>query len=153
MRLSRRAARGLAFQTLFELELRPDRPLEEVLARRSVMLEEDDGTEADSRSIEFARRLVRGALEARESIDTKIQAVAPAFPVDQLPTTDRVALEIGIFELLHARDAPVKVVINEAVELAKRYGGENSSRFVNGVLGTIAEGLSATDENSTRDSR
>ena len=74
----------------------------------------------------------------REAIDHRLAAVAPAFPIDQMATTDRVALELATYELLLQRDTPVKVVINEAVELAKTYGGENSGRFVNGVLGTIA---------------
>jgi acyl carrier protein len=77
----------------------------------------------------------------REDLDRRIHGAAPAFPVEQMPRTDRVALELGVYELVYEPSARLKIVINEAVELAKMYGGENSGRFVNGVLGTIAEGL------------
>lgn len=103
-------------------------------------VDEDSLVEPSSRG--YAAQLVRGVLEDRVGIDGRIGRTAPAFPIDQIATTDRVAMEIAIFEMLHADDVPVKVAINEAVELAKTYGGESSGRFVNGVLGTIAEELS-----------
>lgn len=134
----RRLARNLAFQSLFELEARPDTEVERVVESRSETHAEETGESAGPEARDFAGALVRGALEHREQIDERIQRAAPAFPVDQLPTTDRVALELAMYEMLIAHDAPVRVVINEAVELAKTYGGENSGRFVNGVLGTIA---------------
>ena len=71
-------------------------------------------------------------------IDPYIAEAAPAFPIAQLPAVDRNVLRLAIYELLHEAEVPPKAAINEAVELAKRFGGENSSRFVNGVLGTIA---------------
>lgn len=138
---SRRLARRVAFEALFELESRADRAPEEALADRTVALEEDTGDVLDERSLDFALGLIRGTLKRREDLYDTLQERAAAFPVEQMPVTDRVALEIGAYELLYFRDAPVRVVINEAVELAKTYGGENSGRFVNGVLGTIAEGL------------
>jgi N utilization substance protein B len=141
MRGGRRLARNLAFQTLFELELRPDRPIDAVLEGRVTAIQEEEKERLDPRSVAFARQLVSGALDKREILDQQIQQTAAAFPVDQMPVTDRVALEIGLLELLSEGGTPVNVAINEAVELAKTYGGENSGRFVNGVLGTIAEGL------------
>ena len=141
MKALRRAARALAFETLFELESRPDRTLENALDDRLDISRTEGGQQLNQKSVDFARELVAGSLEHRGEIDARIGAKAPAFPVGQMPTTDRVALELALYEMLHARHAPPSVIINEAVELAKTYGGENSGRFVNGVLGTIAEEL------------
>jgi N utilization substance protein B len=145
MKNRRRLARRLAFETLFELEARPDRTLEEALQQRTVALEEDMGEVMDAGSLDFILDLLRGTLAERETIDARIAEVAPAFPVNQLSPTDRVALEIGSFELLFDPRLSRRVAINEAVELAKTYGGEHSGSFVNGVLGTIAERLPAGD--------
>jgi N utilization substance protein B len=134
-------ARRLAFLTLFELESRPGSAVTEALERRLEMLEEDTGERLDAPSVKFARALVEGTLALRSEIDAQIHEDAPAFPVDQIAVTDRVAMELGVFELLHRGDSPIGVVINEAVEVAKTYGGDGSGRFVNGVLGTIAEEL------------
>jgi N utilization substance protein B len=142
MKSGRRRARNLAFQTLFELEARAGRSVEEALTDRVDALQEETGERVDRRSFEFARELVTGTLAERVAIDRRIGDAAPLFPVEQVALTDRVALEIAIFELLFGHTASVGVVINEAVELAKTYGGESSGRFVNGVLGTIAEDLS-----------
>ncbi|MGI8968602.1 MAG: transcription antitermination factor NusB [Chloroflexota bacterium] len=151
----RRASRDLALQTLFELESRTGRPVEQVLAERVAALEEDAESRLDRRTIDFATELVQGTLAERQEIDQRIECAAPAFPVIQMAATDRVALELGIFELLYAHSAPKRVVINEAVELAKTYGGESSGRFVNGVLGTIAGEVSsetpAPTEGKSRD--
>jgi N utilization substance protein B len=102
------------------------------------------------RAESFALALSVSTRAHRAEIDGMIADKAPAFPVEQLPTTDRVSLELAIDELIYERDAPIGAVINEAVEIAKTYGGENSGRFVNGVLGTIAEEVqkSASAENN-----
>jgi N utilization substance protein B len=131
-------ARTLAFQTLFELESRPGHSLSDALDYRLKALEEETGESLDAQQVAFTRKLVEGALAERVEIDRRLAVVAPAFPIEQMATTDRVALELAVYELRHRRGTPVKVVINEAVELAKTYGGENSGRLVNGVLGTIA---------------
>jgi len=143
MRAGRRLARTLAFQTLFEMESRPGQLLDETVANRAATLGEDVGQTPGPQAVQFATQLVGVTLANRSEIDRWIARVAPAFPVDQLPTTDRVVLELALAELLYYRDASVNVIINEAVELAKMYGGESSGRFVNGVLGTIAKELSA----------
>lgn len=135
----RRLARRLAFQTLFELESRPGRPPRHALQDRVDAWTEDTGQHLERGSFDFASRLVEGTLGDREEIDTVIAAAAPTFPVDQIAVTDRAALELAVYEMLREQNVPVKVAINEAVELAKTYGGESSGRFVNGVLGTIAE--------------
>jgi N utilization substance protein B len=85
----------------------------------------------------YVERLVRGTLGDRVDIDRYVSAAAPAFPVAQLPSVDRNVLRLAIYELRHERDVPAKAAINEAIELAKRFGGDSSGRFVNGVLGTV----------------
>ncbi len=144
MKNRRRLARNLAFQTLFELEARPERDIEETLEARVSEIEEESHHAVDRGQRLFSLHLVSRTLEMRQDIDRKIHGAAPAFPVEQMPRTDRVALELGVYELVYEPNATLKIVINEAVELAKMYGGENSGRFVNGVLGTIAEGLAPT---------
>ncbi len=138
MKGGRQVGRRLAVQALFELEARPGRNPEAVVADRALHRYEESGETVNPRAKEFALTLVRGTLDKRVPIDELIAEAAPAFPVEQMPATDRVALELAIFELLYERGAPIGAVIDEAVDLAKTYGGENSGRFVNGVLGTIA---------------
>ena len=139
----RRGARELAFQTMFELESRPERTLGQALDERADAISEDSGQRIDPKSLEFARELVNGTLAHREQLDQRIHEAAAAFPREQMPITDRVALEMGAYEVLFGADVPLKVAINEAVELAKLYGGESSGRFVNGVLGTLARSTNA----------
>ncbi|OGL35617.1 transcription antitermination factor NusB [Candidatus Saccharibacteria bacterium RIFCSPHIGHO2_12_FULL_47_16b] len=86
---------------------------------------------------QFIINLVEGVAKLQKKIDAIIAPVAPEWPIEQIARMDRVVLRIGSYELLYASDVPPKVAINEAVELAKAFGGDNSSKFVNGVLGTI----------------
>ncbi len=86
----------------------------------------------------FARELVSGVVQNREKLDHNIQSFAPAWPVEQIPVVDRNILRLAIFEILLDNKVPVKVAINEAVELAKTFGSDNSSKFVNGVLGSVS---------------
>jgi len=127
---SRRRARTVALQALFEADSSRHSP-PEVLER---MLREQ-GLPASS--AEFARALVQGVLAEQARIDQAIAQAAPAWPVDQLPAVDRNILRLAIHEILGDNGTPVKAIINEAIELAKSFGSENSARFVNGVLGTI----------------
>jgi len=85
----------------------------------------------------FARRLVHGVLENRSALDAVIQRIAPEWPIEQMAPVDRNILRLAAFEILADESTPPKVAINEAVELAKSFGGDSSSRFVNGVLGTL----------------
>ena len=85
----------------------------------------------------FARELLRGVLAERERLDGLLARYAPEWPVDQIAIIDRNILRIAIYEIIFGTDTPMKVAINEAVELAKVFGGDSSSRFVNGVLGTL----------------
>ena len=88
-------------------------------------------------ALSFARELIEGVLQNKSKIDVLIQAYAPSFPVAQLAPIDRNILRLAIFEISIDNKVPPKAAINEAVELAKTFGGDNSPRFVNGVLGTI----------------
>jgi N utilization substance protein B len=87
--------------------------------------------------VEFIKKLVAGVQQQATQLDATIQPVAPEWPIDQIARMDRLVLRIGLYELQNEADVPPKVVINEAVELAKAFGGDNSSKFINGVLGTL----------------
>ena len=89
-------------------------------------------------------RLARGVRAHEHEIDPRIEQAAPAFPIPQLASIDRSVLRVALYELLFEPDVPFKVAINEAVDIAKQYGGPNSGKFVNGVLRTISETLPAT---------
>ncbi len=87
----------------------------------------------------FASERIEGVLQRRATLDQIIQDLAPSWPVDQISTVDRNILRMAIFELQHGSTIPQKVVINEAIEIAKTFGGENSAKFINGVLGSLIE--------------
>ena len=129
---SRRRSRIAAFQALFEADLSghpPGQVLDGGLGR--VRLAEE--------AAEFARSLVAGVTERREEIDAVIREHAPAFPLSEMAPVDRSVLRRAIYEVLFDnRHAPLRVAINEAVEIAKGYGSDSSGRFVNGVLGSVA---------------
>lgn len=137
MASNRHLGRIIALQTLYEDEFRRecnDKSLQlmEVLDRN---IERYQKTVDD---VEFIRRLVKGVTAHGEYIDSLLQPIAPDWPLDQIARMDHVILRIGAYELLYEQKAvPSKVAINEAVELAKSFGGDNSSKFVNGVLGTL----------------
>ena len=127
---SRRRARTAALQALFEADTSRHSPvdaLERALGEQGL----------PAAAAQFARELVQGVLAEQERIDQVIAGAAPAWPVDQLPAVDRNILRLAIHEILGDNGTPVKAVINEAIELAKSFGSENSARFINGVLGTI----------------
>jgi len=127
----RRKARAIALQVLYEVDsVRHD--VEKVLPR---LLEESGLSEENAA---FARGLVSGVLQNKEKIDQHIKSFAPLWPVEQIPIVDRNILRLAIFEILLDNSVPVKVAINEAVELAKLFGSDSSPRFVNGVLGSVS---------------
>jgi N utilization substance protein B len=133
----RRRARTLALQALYEADT-AGHAAEEVLARLVAQ-----STVKESVA-DFARELVTGVVEHRERIDEVIGKAAPAWPVAQLAPVDRNVLRLAILEILINNRTPVRAAINEAVELAKSFGSDNSGRFVNGVLGSVS--LMATRE-------
>lgn len=126
----RRHARALALQALFETDA-VAHPIGQVLEQR--LLDEPLPAEGEA----FARRLVAGIIRHKATLDAWITRYAPEWPVEQMAIIDRNLLRIALFELAGGGDAPVKVVINEAVELAKTFGSDSSPRFINGVLGSF----------------
>ncbi|MHB0876369.1 MAG: transcription antitermination factor NusB [Anaerolineae bacterium] len=128
----RRLARALALEVLYEAEVSHHDPIE-VFERR---VQEDEHA-ADVAG--FARRLVEGVAAHAQEIDGEISRRAPGWPLAQVAPIDVSILRLGAFDLLY-HESPEKVAINEAVELAKLYGGDSSQRFINGVLGAIARG-------------
>ncbi|MCP4168715.1 MAG: transcription antitermination factor NusB [Chloroflexi bacterium] len=125
----RHRARQVALQALFEIDVTNHRPGEVVNAR--LVIEQP----ALSKDIaDFSRRIVQGVILHREVLDTVIRRFAPDWPVDQIAVIDRNILRMAIWEIAVGQ-TPVKVVINEAVELAKEFGSDASPRFINGVLG------------------
>lgn len=137
-----RRARQLALEALYEGET-SDHDAETAYDRRlRDVAEEDPGVNAPGPS-GYGKGLVRGVIRRREDLDPRIAQAATQFPVDSLPVVDRNILRLAIWELLFDNSAPAGAVINEAVELAHRYGGERSPGFVNGVLRTINEHIQA----------
>jgi N utilization substance protein B len=130
----RRRARGIALETLYEVDC-VGHPADTVLAERL----ENEAVKPTTAA--FAGKLVRGVLQHLTAMDELIAFYAPEWPIDQMALIDRNVLRIAIYELAFDDTAPVKVAINEAVELAKLYGSESSARFINGVLGTLVERL------------
>ncbi len=129
---ARTRARGIALQALYEIDLVDHSPVQ-VLQNR---LEEEPQTQELA---EFIRQILFGILPLRESLDIVIARYAPEWPLDQIAAIDRNILRIAVWEFAGSRATPVKVAINEAVELAKAYGSDSAARFVNGVLGSLAE--------------
>ena len=128
---ARRRARAIALQALYEI----DSTRHEAEAVVSRLLAEEELPEANNA---FVRELVSQVVRNKENLDRNIQKFAPAWPIKQLPVVDRNILRLAIFEILLDNKVPVKVAINEAVELAKTFGGESSPKFVNGVLGSVS---------------
>ena len=133
----RRRARAAALQALYEADTSSHKALD---ALRRIAVTDRLSGEAKA----FAQDLIQGVLSQQDEIDTIIARAAPAWPVAQLAAVDRNILRLAIREMLGDNGTPVQVVINEAVELAKRYGSDSSSKFVNGVLGTVQRERSQT---------
>lgn len=131
---TRRQARVLALQVLFEIDS-AKHPPELVLSQR---LQEKP---LPKDGMAFAQQLVTGVLEHLPKLNRTIEGIATEWPLEQMAIIDRNILRIAIYEIMEQKQAPVKVVINEAVELAKLFGSDSSRRFVNGVLGTLVGNL------------
>ena len=136
MASNRHLGRIVAMQSLYEHDFKKD--VADKPSQIAEILERNLGEFSDSiDDTGFVRDLVQGVIDNIEAIDSTIGPAAPEWPVDQIAKIDKVILRIGVYELSLKREVPPKVAINEAVELAKAFGGENSSKFINGVLGTI----------------
>ncbi len=135
MASNRHLGRIVALQALYEYEFRQEIPsevdLDDITDRNLERYKKD----IDDTS--FVKSLVTGVVEHISELDGKIQPIAPDWPLEQVARIDRNILRIGMYELLYrSEDVPARVAINEAVELAKSFGSDNSSKFINGVLGT-----------------
>lgn len=146
MASNRHLGRIVALQSLYEYEFRMSSEdttadIDEILSRNLERYE----TAIEDKA--FVSQLAKGVIQAQPDLDAQIQPIAPDWPIEQIARIDRTILRMGLYELLHLSSiVPPKVAINEAVELAKAFGSDNSSKFVNGVLGTayrtLVEGTS-----------
>ena len=141
--MNRHLGRMIAMQTLFEYDFRDDSDIEEIKSRN--INEYSEATDS-----EFVEKLVDGTISKLEKIDKDIEKAAPEWPIDQISLIDKSILRLAIFELQNEKDVPAKVVINEAVELGKQFGGDNSSKFINGVLGTIFDQVSPESDKEVK---
>ena len=130
----RTRARALPLQVLYQVDIANHVPGEVFTAR----LEETPLTEELA---EFARQIIFGILPIANELDQLIAKYAPEWPMDQIAAIDRNILRMALWEFAVFHETPIKVAINEAVELAKQYGSDSAPRFVNGVLGSLAEHL------------
>lgn len=128
--LLRRKARSVALQTLFEVDATRHTPIE-VVTRHIEMYK------LPAETAEFAQLLVEGVNQHKDNLDGLISRSAPNWPIEQMPKVDKNILRLAIFEILFNNDVPTKAAIDEAIELAKNFGSDSSSSFVNGVLGAI----------------
>jgi N utilization substance protein B len=131
----RHRARSLVLQALYEIDTvghNPHSTFQRLLEEEGLPLEAHP----------FAQRLLDGVLAHRAEIDAHIRRAAPSWPLDQMSKVDLNILRLAIFEILFDNEVPLKAAINEAVELAKTFGSDNSPKFINGVLGGIVAGSS-----------
>ena len=134
----RRTARKLALQILYAFEAGGEEPrsIERIL----------NSKEAKPETREFAREFASTTWEHRAQLDKLIAQYAKDWPLPRLAVVDKSILRLAIYELLYEKDTPVKAVINEAVELAKEFGGDDSSKFINGILGSVVTEIMTNDK-------
>lgn len=131
--MSRRIAREVALQSLFQIDFNED-ALDSAI---EVACEEREEVRAATKA--YAEELVQGVLTYKEAIDTRLAAESPDWAVERMPATDRNVLRIAVYEMFYAEPAvSAGIAINEAVEIAKNFGTDESGRFVNGILGKLA---------------
>ncbi len=132
--MNRHLSRIVTMQSLYEVDFRQASDLNEVLTRN--IAEYEGKVDAD-----FVKTMTTRILKDSKKLDDLIGKSAPEWPIDQIALIDKAILRLAAYELTNIKDVPPKVAINEAVELAKQFGGDSSSKFINGVLGTIYENL------------
>jgi N utilization substance protein B len=128
----RHLSRVIALQALYEIDV-VDHDLDRTVERWA------EEMKAGTRARAYARQLTHGVLQEHQELDTLLQGSAPLYPVERIAPVDRAVLRLALYELFHVPAIPPKVAINEAVELAKEFGGDTSGGFVNGVLGDVVE--------------
>jgi len=145
---SRHLSRSIAMQSLYEWDFSNKELDLNVLVEKNL---EEFGPGLEDKN--FVWELVTGVIEHLKEVDNIIKTAAPQWPIAQISIVDRNILRLGIYELLYEdkKAVPPKVAINEAIELAKSFGGENSSKFINGVLGTVYKNLPGYEEDMKKD--
>lgn len=148
---NRHLSRSIVLQTLFELDFNDIRKGVDRAAAEEQLVRNAGEFAPGMGDFSFMNRLLSGVLDKRAELDTIIEKAAPEWPIDKISAIDRNILRLGLYELLFAdrSEVPAKVAINEAIELAKSFGGDNSSRFVNGVLGAVYKEIGEPGKNET----
>lgn len=150
MASNRHLGRIVALQTIYEYEFRTQ--VGDQTVRAEEILTRNLGKYKSSvENTDFVRVLVDGVIAKMTELDDTLRPLAPEWPIEQIARIDRTVLRLGLYELLHSKDSvPPKVAINEAVELAKAFGSDNSGKFVNGVLGTAFRTLIEDADHETK---
>ena len=151
MASNRHLGRIIALQTLYEQEFRTECG-DITFNVQDVMKRNIERYKESVEDTNFITELTIGVSSKIIEIDEALQPLATEWPISQIARMDRIVLRIGLYELKYHKDVPPKVVINEAVELAKAFGGDNSSKFVNGVLGTAYRNMDATADKKPKKS-
>ncbi|HEY8421252.1 MAG TPA: transcription antitermination factor NusB [Thermoclostridium sp.] len=138
--MSRRITRESAMKLLYQFQLRDDDIEEQI----SLFLDETEGLENLDK--EFFLDVIHGVINNKEEIDGLIQTHSKGWKLERMPKVDLAIMRLAVYELKYRKDIPMNVSINEAVELAKKYGGEQSKNFINGVLGKIVTKLQSDEE-------
>lgn len=131
--MNRHLSRVIVMQTLYETDFRPNSDINEIKQRNI----ENYNARNEDADTDYIEKTISGVKKHQKKIDSEIAKAAPEWPLEQIASIDKTILRIAIFEILFSDDVPPKVAINEAVELGKTFGGQNSSKFINGVLGTV----------------
>ncbi len=143
--MKRRKAREFALQILFQMDIGKDKPTATILKRFWVEHEVDDDVRV------FAEELVKGAYKHLAPINEKIHACAKNWSLDRMAAVDRNVLRMAVYEILYRADIPTSVTINEAIEIARKFGSEDSGSFVNGILDSVARMVGKIDEGKIED--
>ena len=149
--ISRHLARIIAIQSLYEWDFNggQNSNIKEIMNHNIAQFVK--GKNDNNAGIEFVTQLTQGVIDKQDKIDPIIEGCAPDWPLKQITIVDRNVLRLGIYELIFGnyQETPPRVAINEAIELAKTFGGENSGKFVNGVLGTVYKELGEPMKNDS----
>jgi N utilization substance protein B len=143
---NRHLARTVAMQSLFEWDFNGKQGDLKTIAKNNLQQ-----FASNLEDTEFVYALVQGVADNQKKIDEIIVKTAPEWPLDQITLVDRNVLRVGIYELMFLKEVPPKVAINEAVELAKSFGGESSGKFLNGVLGTLYKEITPEDSEEKKE--
>jgi N utilization substance protein B len=146
MSVNRHLSRTIAMQSLYEWDFHSERGIIEIADRVMEPVKKDV-------DVEYVHRVVKGTVDSVSELDGLIAKAAPEWPLDQISIIDKSILRLSGYELLKDLDIPPKVAINEAVEIAKTFGGENSSKFINGVLGTLYRNSDRYTEEAAAESK